>query len=316
MDIKNNVTLAEYSNFHIGGIAKKLIKANSADNLVEVLNNLKKDKERYRIFAGGTNLVFPDEGLAETLVQVLGENIQVDNNNLLLTADAGVKLSALVDKAIELGWKGMENLSGIPGTIGGAVYGNVGAYGTELKDIVDGVEVYHLEDSLPKGTGKWTSCADCQFGYRTSAFKSHTGPDLKLIILRVKLKLSAKLDSFELRTISRDIIQTREKKYPKGLKCPGSYFKNLQVDNLSKEQLRRIPKEKIMYGKIPAGFFLEEVGAKGMEVGGIKVADYHANLIYNTGNGKAREAKELANQLKQLVFDKFNIRLEEEVQYF
>lgn len=302
---RSNVPLSNYSNFGVGGNAKTIITANSSIELAKIVSSM----ESFEVFAGGTNVVFPDEGLTETLIQIKGGNIEINNTDLQLTADSGVLLMDVVNKAIELGWGGMENLSGIPGTIGGAVYGNAGAYGIELKDIVDKVEVYY------EGKCFWLTNLECQFKYRFSIFKQK-GSCPRYVILRVRLKLVGKVNSKELQDKSKTIIQTREQKYPKDLKCPGSYFKNLQVDNLSEEQLRSIPKEKIMYGKIPAGFFLEEVGAKGMEVGGIKVADYHANLIYNTGNGKAREAKELAKILKQLVFDKFKIMLEEEVSYF
>jgi len=309
VDIKKNVLLAEYSNFHIGGVAKKLITASSADDLVSALNNLKKNNETYKIFAGGTNVVFPDEGIADTLVRMWGGDIKVDKNNLFLIADAGVKLAALVDKAIELGWIGLENLSGIPGTVGGAVYGNAGAYGTELKDVVDSVEIYD------QGARKWLNNDDCQFAYRTSIFKSQE-PGSRQVILRVKLKLASKGSSKEMESKSQDIIKTREEKYPKELMCPGSFFKNLLADKLTRKQLKNISSDKIKHGKVPAGYLLEDVGAKGKSVGDIKVAPYHANLICNEGHGTASQVKKLAEELRQLVLDKFGIRLEEEVRYF
>ena len=310
MNISTNAKLQDYSNFGLGGIASKIITLSTSDELINVLSSLEQNKEPYKIFAGGTNVVFPDEGLTETLIHIKGGNIEINNTDLGLTADSGVLLMDVVKKALRLGWVGMENLSGIPGTIGGAVYGNAGAYGTELKDLVDEVEIFD------QGKRKWLSNTDCQFGYRTSVFKNHLRSDLKLIILKVKLKLAGRGDANELKNKSQEIIQIREQKYSPELKCPGSYFKNLLVSELTTEQLQSIPKDKIMFGKIPAGYLLEEVDAKSKSVGDIKVADFHANLLYNAGNGTAKQARELAEILKQLVLGKFGIRLEEEVRYF
>jgi len=309
MNISNNAKLQDYSNFGLGGIADKIITVSTSDELVSALTSLEQDKEPYRVFSGGTNVVFPDEGLTETLVHIKAGNIEVNKTDLGLTTDSGVLLMDVVKKTLELGWMGMENLSGIPGTIGGAIYGNAGAYGTELKDLVDEVEIYD------QGARKWLSNTDCQFGYRTSVFKHYNGV-VHSTILRVKLKLAGKGSISELTKKSQEIIRAREQKYLPVLKCPGSYFKNILVSELTTKQLSGIPQDKIMFGKVPAGYLLEEVDAKSKSVGDIKVADFHANLIYNAGNGTAREAKELAEILRQLVLDKFGIRLEEEVRYF
>ena len=111
----------------------------------------------------------------------------------------------------------------------------------------------------------------------------------------------------------------REKKYWPGLKCPGSFFKNIKLSEISSNARKRIlsiiPKEKILYGKLPAGVLLEEVGAKGIHQGTIRVADHHANLIYNPGGGKAADVKKLAQNLRKLVKTRFGVIIEEEVQY-
>ena len=106
------------------------------------------------------------------------------------------------------------------------------------------------------------------------------------------------------------------KKYKPGLKCPGSFFKNVLVRDASQRTLKLIDKIKIIKSKIPTGYLLEEVGAKGMRRGGIKIADFHGNLFINEGAGTARDVKELAKELKKRVRDHFGIELEEEVMYF
>ena len=114
-------------------------------------------------------------------------------------------------------------------------------------------------------------------------------------------------------------LSSARKKYKPGLLCPGSFFKNIILKNLKpsvrKKLTERIDNSKIIYGKVPSGYLLEEVGAKGMSVGGIRVAKHHGNLIYNSGGGKERDVKKLAGILKGLVSKKFGVRLEEEVQY-
>ena len=122
-------------------------------------------------------------------------------------------------------------------------------------------------------------------------------------------------NSQELIKESAETIKKRQAKYPPGIKCPGSFFKNIIADSLPRETIEKIPAEKIVYGKIPAGTLLEMAGAKGATMGDIEIADYHANLFINKGNGTAKDFWELARKYSDLVFEKFHIRLEPEVQF-
>ena len=119
-----------------------------------------------------------------------------------------------------------------------------------------------------------------------------------------------------MKKISREIIKTREKKYQPGLRCPGSFFKNVLMENISEKSLESIDKKKIIEGKIPAGYLLEEAGAKGMKLGGVRIANFHGNLLINSGRAKAKEVKKMVAILKRKVHKKFGIELEEEVRYF
>ncbi|MEK7076615.1 MAG: UDP-N-acetylmuramate dehydrogenase, partial [Patescibacteria group bacterium] len=233
---------------------------------------------------------------------------------------AGVPLAEVITFAISKGLQGLETLSGIPGTIGGAVFGNAGAYGHSMMEVVERVEVLDVSRmSTNSGTNitnvrKWLMNRQCGFGYRESILKKKNW-----IILRVVLELRPPAgggDREVLKKKSREIIATREKKYKPGIRCPGSFFKNVLVKDVSKKSLALVDSLKIIDGKIPAGWLLEQVEAKGMREGGIYIADFHGNLFVNDGKGKARDVKALARKLKKKVFDRFGIMLEEEVRYF
>jgi UDP-N-acetylmuramate dehydrogenase len=134
------------------------------------------------------------------------------------------------------------------------------------------------------------------------------------MILGVQLRMTP-APAAELRRIADDILKVRLAKYPADMKCAGSIFKNLILSELPESVRRHIPERVIREGKAPSAYFLEQVGAKGIERGGVRVADYHANLIYNQGGGTSRELCALINELKSRVRSSFGLELEEEVQY-
>jgi UDP-N-acetylmuramate dehydrogenase len=145
------------------------------------------------------------------------------------------------------------------------------------------------------------------FGYRSSIFKSFKD----WIVLDVVLNLKP-ADSDELRATADGILKIRNEKYPPTMKCAGSIFKNLMLADLPPGV--EVPAKVVREGKVPSAYFLEAAGAKGLAIGGLRVADYHANLIYNKGGGTARDLWHLIETLKVGVWEKFGIRLEEEVQ--
>lgn len=302
MNIQKNITLAPLTTFGIGGIAKEYIQVRSLYELIELVRRLKGENKRFKVFAGGSNVVFPDSGLDDLLIQILGGEIRITEENMMV--DGGVLLSDVVFSSIGAGLSGVEYLSGIPGTIGGAIVGNAGAYGHSISEVVEKVEIFDGEKRY------WINKDECIFSYRESIFKHKP-----YLILRVILKFEQG-DKEELERISKEIIKKREMKYHPGIRCPGSFFKNIIASDLKGAQLNNINKNKIVYGKVPAGYLLEEVGAKGMKVGGIEIADYHGNLFINEGNGTASQVKQLANILKQKVWERFGIALSEEIRYF
>ncbi|MEK9178771.1 MAG: UDP-N-acetylenolpyruvoylglucosamine reductase, partial [Patescibacteria group bacterium] len=149
---------------------------------------------------------------------------------------------------------------------------------------------------------------ECNFSYRDSDFKKN-----KYVLLEAEFRLD-KGDTEALKKEVNETLTIRLKKYKPGIACPGSFFKNVQVKDLSRQQLEKIPKEKIVYEKIPAGYLLEEVGAKGAKKGEIEIAAFHANLFMNKGKGTSQDFFALSQEFRQKVKEKFGIELESEVQ--
>jgi UDP-N-acetylmuramate dehydrogenase len=152
--------------------------------------------------------------------------------------------------------------------------------------------------------------AECEFHYRESVFKRHKD----WIIFSTELRL-APADAATLRRTANDIVKVRNEKFPVTMKCAGSIFKNFLLAELPPAVAAQVPDKVIREGKVPAAYFLEQVGAKGMSRGEIHVATYHANLIYNAGGGTAADLCALIGELKARVGRQFGVELEEEVQY-
>jgi UDP-N-acetylmuramate dehydrogenase len=200
--------------------------------------------------------------------------------------------------------KGTETMTGIPGSVGAAIYGNAGAYGHSIMERIHQVRFFDGERV------RVFDNAECRFQYRESIFKQRK----EWVIFAAELQMETAPPE-ELRQVADEILRTRNQKYPPTMKCAGSIFKNLILSELPPSVAGLVPAKVIREGKVPSAYFLEEVGAKGLRNGDIHVADYHANLIYNAGHGSAREVREIIADLKQRVQRRFGMQLEEEVQY-
>ncbi len=299
--VKKNVALAPMSTFKIGGRTEYFCLVETPEKLISVYEWAKKNGMKTNVFAGGSNTVFPDKGLRGLTIRFSGGRTSFDGTRC--TVDGGVVLGDVIKKSLNRGFKGLETLSGIPGTVGGAVVGNAGAYGRSISGAVERIEVW---DGKKR---RWVTKGECKFAYRDSVLKHEP-----YLLLRVGLKFE-KGSRAELLKKSREIIKVRERKYKPGIKCPGSFFKNILVKDVSKKSLAKIDKSKIIEGKIPAGYLLESVGSKGMRVGKIEIASFHGNLFVNKGGARAADVKKLSVVLKKRVYKKFGIRLEEEVRY-
>lgn len=301
MVIQEQVPLAPFTTFQIGGAAHQLVTVQSTKELLAAYRYAQDAHIPWHMLAGGSNVIFPDEGMQGLIIRLAGGESRI--NEQRISAEAGVPLMQIIQIAIKQGLVGLEALSGIPGTIGGAVVGNAGAYGHSIAEVIEMVQVFD---------GKTTqefSREQCRFTYRHSIFK-----EKPLIVLGATLRLHpGNRDTLAAQSV--EIIKKREAKYPPGVKTAGSFFKNLLASSLSETQMEKIDRSKIIEGKIPTGYLLDTVGARGMRVGDIQVSDAHGNLLVNTGAGTAKDVKELARQLKEKVKAHFDILLEEEVRY-
>ena len=255
----------------------------------------------------GSNLVPNDKGFNGLIIKNEIKNLKISGDKVFL--GAGNNLLNVIRRLNKLGLSGMEKMAGIPGTVGGAIYGSAGAYGNEIKNNLVRVKFFD-------GHGiRWLSKKQCRFKYRDSIFKIKR--DWVILATEFKLKNG---NPEKLSKVSESIVKLREQKYWPDLLCPGSFFKNIIVREIRSAALKnkflaKIPKEKIIYGKISSGYLLETIGAKGMKYGQIGVAKHHGNLIYNFGGGKSKEIIKLVKILKNRVRKKFGVNLEEEVQY-
>jgi UDP-N-acetylmuramate dehydrogenase len=302
LTVFTGIPLALYTRFGIGGPADLYAETDNTEAFVAALAAARSSGMEFAVIGGGTNLIVSDAGFRGIVLRYRGARLLAANGRV--QADAGAVLQDLVDFAIERGLAGLETLSGIPGSVGAAVYGNAGAYGHSISERVVRVRFFDGE------TVRVFDKEDCDFHYRESVFKRHKD----WVIFSTELRLDAS-DSHALRQTAGSILKTRNEKFPVTMKCAGSIFKNLLLEELPASAAAQVPGSAVREGKVPAAWFLEQVGAKGMECGDIRVAEYHANLIYNAGAGTAADLCFLIRELKERVALRFGIELEEEVQY-
>lgn len=305
LKFEDNYPMSQITTLQIGGPAKKFVIVKTEVELIQTIEYAKSCQMPYLVIGGGSNLLVSDEGVDYLVIKNEIEGIEtseVDKETSEVKVRSGTALQELVDYTISQGLSGFQKLTGIPGTVGGAVYGNAGAYGQTISDFLIEVSTFDGEKIITLPTNQ------CGFNYRDSAFKKNN-----FTILEVKFKLKRSHPQ-TLTQEAKEVLEKRFIKYPPGIKCPGSFFKNIVASTLPKKILDNIPPGKIVYGKLPAGALLEKVGAKGQKLDGIEVASYHANLFINKGKGNAKAFYDLAKKYALKIKEKFGIALEPEVQ--
>ena len=302
LELRDNVPLSALTRFAIGGPARWLADASTEAALIAAFEAIRPSGFPWALIGGGTNLIANDLGFGGFVLRFTARRVAIDGPTV--EVEAGAILQDLVDSSIAHGLRGLETMTGIPGWVGGAIYGNAGAYGHSIQERVESVRFYDGRAIREMGN------EDCEFRYRDSVFKQHKD----WVVLSARLRLEP-ADPAELRAIADGILKIRNEKYPPSLRCAGSIFKNLLLSHIPEPLRSKVPAGVIREGKVPAAYFLEVAGAKGMKEGDIRVADYHANLIYNSGAGSAGELRRLIASLKARVLERFGLELEEEVQY-
>lgn len=291
--IHENVPIKHLVTFKLGGEAEYFYSADCVDALCDAVRYAKEHKMPYFILGGGSNLVVSDKGMDGLVIHNQCEDIcQIDHEKHQIKLSSGFDFSYLVKIAQQEGFSGAESFAGIPGTIGGAICGNAGAYGKSISDLLISCDVMTMDGKVQTVDKEFM-----QFEYRMSRAKKEP-----IVILSGVFQLEAG-DKKEIQAKIDDILQQRHSKHPdKEIGCAGSYFKNLPP--ASGETRRQA-----------AGMFLDKVGAKSMSFGGASVFEKHANFIINKGTATASDVRNLAKLLKEKVKKELGIDLEEEVRY-
>jgi len=274
--------MKDHTSFKIGGPADYFITVSNVTQLKEVLSLCKKEEIPFMILGNGSNLLVSDDGLRMAVIRLGGEFKDIKHNGTTLTCGAGITLARLCTYAMQNDLSGIECAFGIPGTVGGAVYMNAGAYGFEMKDVLKSVT--HL---TPTGVVETVDANTLELGYRTSVYKKNG-----CIILSAELSLNAGV-SQEIKTLMDDIMNRRLLKQPLEYPSAGSAFKRPE-------------------GAYAAAL-IEECGLKGACVGGAQISTKHSGFIVNTGGATCKDVCELLELVKKTVSEKTGYLLEQEI---
>ena len=279
-EARKNEPMSKHTSFKIGGNADAYIKVNNLSKLSAILKECQDSDVEYMIFGNGSNLLVSDEGIRGAVIRLDGDFRKITLvDDTTIFCGAGATLAYLCKFALNCGLTGLEFAWGIPGTVGGAVFMNAGAYDGEMKDVVHSVS--HIS---PRGEIGRTEKGDLDFGYRTSVYRSNN-----MIITGVTLKLK-KGNPDEIRAKMDDYMSRRSTKQPLEYPSAGSVFKRPEGNF--------------------AGALIEQCGLKGKFCGGAQVSEKHAGFIINKSNATAKDVRDLIGEIKKTVSDKTGYNLE------
>jgi len=276
VEINENVPLAQHTAYKIGGNADYFADATSSEQIPELIEFAHSKNIPFFMLGGGCNTVFSDKGFRGLVIHNKATKIEVHGSRII--AESGAMLAMVIAEARKHELGGIIKLVGLPGTIGGAIYGNAGAQGVEIGDFVESVEIYRPGQGIIEEQKEYF-----QFSYRTSILKQ-----TKEIVLKVNLDLP----NLDPEDVTTEVLQFRAQKQPKG-KVAGSFFKNPTSTEA-------------------AGYLIDKAGLKGTRVGDIEVSQQHGNWLMNVGNATQEDVIAMAKKLKQEVKNKFGADLEPE----
>lgn len=305
-----SVNLKEYTSYKIGGPASYFVEARNQDDIKKAVvewGNLHGDPKNIFILGGGANVLFSDKGFDGLVIKITTKGIKEIESGVI-EAGAGDSMKDIVDFAAEKSLSGMEWAAGLPGSFGGALRGNAGAFKGEMKDLV--VEVRSIDLSDPSKLIVRNN-EECGFDYRTSFFKREG----KEIILSAVIQLVTG-DEQNIRDKMDGYIKYREDHQPLEYPSAGSTFKNVDANLVTESQreewvtvIKNDP-----FPVVPAAFLINEAGLKGKRIGGAMISEKHPNFFINYDNATAEDVMKLINFAKNGVKEKFGIDLEPEVQ--
>lgn len=278
-----DVNLKDFCTFHIGGNAKFLFIAKSTKTLLEACQFATDNNIKFKVIGLGANLLFDNEGYNGLII--VNQTNKILFRKGIVYVESGVNVTNLIMKCYMRSLSGLENLAGIPATVGGAVVNSLGAFDTNFSDFVEYVECYNINDLTKK---KKLTNKDCKFGYRTSLFKSGN-----YIITKVKLKLSDDNKPLIQQRI-KEAIEKKKSTQPLNYPSAGSVFKRTKI--------------------IPAKV-IDELNLKGRKIGGAEISTKHAGFIVNTNSATSEDVKELITLIQEKVKTTHNENLEPEIEF-
>ncbi len=281
--------MKNHTSFKIGGAADLFVRVSKIEELYHVLEVINKEKIHLTIIGNGSNILVKDNGIYGIVLKIDFNKLEIEKKEetAIVTVGAGVRLGELAQKLLKEEIAGLEFASGIPGTIGGAVRMNAGAYGTEMKDIVLETKVLSLDDYEKNNIIILTN-SEQQFSYRHSIFMNK-----RYIVLETKLKL--KMGKYEeIKSKMDEYTLARKEKQPVNMPSAGSIFKR---------------GEDFITAKL-----IDECGLKGYKIGGAKVSEIHAGFIVNEGNATAKDVLDLVKYVQNVVYEKTGKKIELEIE--
>ncbi len=293
MNSKPDALLSAYTTFQLGGPCKSLVECTTPDELIQTVQKLKKENTPFLLIGGGSNLVVSDQGLNTTIIRYLSLTPLIERSGHEITVSASTILDDLALFCVDEGLEGLNYATGIPGTIGGAVVGNAGAWGKQVGDVLKSALV--LDD---QGKIKTVGPEYFAFSYRHSRLKETND-----IIVSVTFTVTPG-DPVALARERAEILKKRSEKHPclSIHPCAGSFFRN--IEPTSKAERRQA-----------AGWFLEQAGGKDLKVGGAYIFEKHANIIIKGPNATAQDVHDLHLKMMDLVKKKFGLQLIREVRF-
>ncbi len=302
MDILENELMSKHTSFKVGGAARYFAKVESVEEIKDAIQFAQKNDLPHFILGNGTNLLVSDKGFNGVMI-TLGRSFSevTDLGNGKFKVGAATPLGGFARKTIKAGFAGIHKLAGVPGSLGGAIYMNAGAYGQEIE--LTCVEVESIDMAGNVHTRK---NGDCGFGYRHSVFQElNANPETTEIILSATILLESAetsgKDSYTLETEMQECMAKRKASQPLNMPNAGSTFKRLDVGAEGMPQ------------QIAPGYYIEQAGLKGYRIGGAEVSTVHANFIVNVGGATASDIKSLSEHVQKTVFEKFSVQLKREI---
>lgn len=305
MQIKEKINLAQFSNYKTGGPADFFVSASSLDEIKSAVAWAKEHNQKVFILGGGTNILFSDEGFKGLVIKIANADFYFEGSKLIV--GAGAMMPNLVESSIEKCWGGLEWAGGLPGTLGGAIRGNAGCFGGEIKDTVMEVKVISSEGKVVVFKNR-----ECGFAYRHSRFKVEPW-----IVVEAVLNLKENSNKEELAKIAQDHINYRQERQPLEWPNCGSVFKNFPVKKAPAqvvEQFKALIKTD-PFPVIPTAALIHEAGLKSHTIGGAQVSEKHPNFIINLGTATSADIIRLRDFVAAKVKNRFSVDLETEVEF-